>query len=152
MPETWVHGDAFVPRLYGPDHLANLDGIAWTDQQGIREGHAARFLMRDQRTNFFHAPSPVTGAHTLQAVRVEFATTFPNLIEVWVHQGRSFVTTMSRPNLDIVGDTADFATLRVLNIGQNVNRGICVSVAFTTLPPELLGGEIRFFGAGADLS
>jgi hypothetical protein len=151
MPETWVHGDVFVPRLYGPDQLANLDGIAWTDQQGIREGGMHRFLMRDQRRNYFHAMIPVTGQHTLQAVRVEFSTLFPRLEEVWVHQGRTLVANTGPP-LDIVGDTAVFATVRLLNINQTVNRGICVSLGFTTQPPELLGGEIRFYAAGAELS
>lgn len=39
MPATWVHGNVFVPRLYGPENLANVMGIAWTDQQGLRDGH-----------------------------------------------------------------------------------------------------------------
>jgi len=147
MPETWVHGDVFVPRVYGPDHLLNVDGIGWTDQQGLKDGHRARFLMRDERRNFFHATIPVTGQQTLREVRVEYASSFPDLVEAWVHHGGSFVAATDSPSIS--GVVRRFATFSLGGINQEVNRGICVSLAFSTQGIGLGQGEVQFFAAGA---
>jgi hypothetical protein len=150
MPETWVHGDMFFPRLYGPDHLLNIDGNSWTDQQGLKDGHIARFNMRDESVNFFHVTIPVMGQQTLQEVRVEYSTLSPRLMEVYVHEGGSRVINTSNPQTS--GNLSDFAVFSLVGINQVVDRGICVSLAFTTQGADLGPGEVRFYGAGAVFS
>jgi hypothetical protein len=146
MPETWVHGNVFVPRLYVPDHLANVMGIAWTDQQGLRDGHQARFSMRDERTNWFHAMIPVVGQQQLNEARVEFSSSWPAVTSAWVHEGRRGMANTNAPVINTVGSDSIFS---FPNINQNVDRGICISLAFTTVGSGLGPGDIIFFGAGA---
>jgi hypothetical protein len=140
----------FIPRLYGPDNLVNVGGIAWTDQQGLKEGHVAKFVMRDERQNFFHITIPVVGQPQLREVRVELSSTFPDLTEVWVHAGGTRVnddstvfkeTTPAGPN--------SITTVTVENINKTVDRGICISLGFTTVGGGLGQGEISFYAAGA---
>ena len=146
--ETWVHGNAFVPRLYGPDQLDNVEGQAWTDQQGLREGHVAKFVLRDERTNWFHAAIPAVGQQQLKDVKVEFWSTFANLTSAWVHSGRNGLFNISPPGFtSLPGE--EFSIMTLSNINQQASRGLCVSVAFTTVGPGLGPGQIRFYGAGA---
>lgn len=150
MPETWVHGNVFVPRLYGPDHFANVMGIAWTDQQGLRDGHQIQFSMLDERTNWFHAPIPVEGSRQLREVRVEYSSSWPRMTSAWVQEGafsanRTAVNT-NTPQINQVG--SDF-TFVFPNINRQVDRGVTVSVAFTTVGSGLGPGDITFFAAGA---
>lgn len=146
MPETWVHGNAFIPRLYGPDNLANVGGIAWSDQQGLKDGGEARFVMRDERFNYFHAIIPVVGTQQLQEIRVEFSSTYPVLKDAWVHHGINYVAN-GLPQVNTVGT---FSTATLGGINQAVNRGICVSLGFDTFAGAGIGqGQISFYAAGA---
>jgi hypothetical protein len=150
MTATWVHGNAFVPRLYGPDNLANVMGIGWTDQQGLRDGHQARFSMLDERTNWFHAIIPVTDVQQLNEVRVEYSTSWPLLTSAWVQEGsfgssRMAVNTNS-PVFNAVGSDYTFI---FANINRQVDRGLCISLAFTTVGAGLGAGDITFYAAGA---
>lgn len=149
MSETWVHGDAFIPRLYGPDHLINVGGIGWTDQQGLKEGHVARFVIRDERQNFFHVTIPVVGQPRLREVRVEFSSTFPDLTEVWVHSGSTRVNDNPSVFKETSAGPSSVTTVAVENINKTVDRGICISLGFTTVGGGLGQGEISFYGAGA---
>jgi hypothetical protein len=109
--------------------------------------------MLDETTNWFHAPIPITGNPTLIEVLVEFSTSWPQLTSAWVQEGgfgasRVAVNT-NAPVVNIVG--AEY-TFRFPNINQQVDRGICVSVAFTTMGPSLGPGDITFYAAGAILA
>jgi hypothetical protein len=110
-----VHGDMFFPRLYGPGELANVDGIGWTDQQGLKEGHVARFVMRGGRENWFHVTFPLvsdfdTPTETglfLTRIEVRYWTPAfadqpvgpsPILNAAWAHQGDRALAFTDNPN------------------------------------------------------
>ncbi|GAA1273414.1 hypothetical protein GCM10009677_28250 [Sphaerisporangium rubeum] len=146
MPETWVHGNVFIPRLYGPDNLRNIDNIGWTDQQGLKEGHVARFFMLDEKQNYFHAPVPVTGQPQLLEVRVEFSSTYPRVFQAWVHAAGRVVAQTDAPVVNNIGGESIFV---LGGINRPVNRGLCISLGFTTQGQGLGPGEINFRAAGA---
>ena len=147
MSETWVHGNAFFPRLYGPDQLDNVEGQSWTDQQGLKEGHVAKFNMRDERTNWFHATIPVTGIVMIDQVRVEFWSTYPRVTSAWVHSGREGLFNINNPQITSLPND-DFSFITLDNINRQASRGLCVSIAFTTEGVGLGPGQIRFYSAG----
>lgn len=150
MPATWVHGNVFVPRLYGPDNLANVMGIGWTDQQGLRDGHQIRFSMLDERTNWFHAMIPVVGSPQLNEVLVEYSTSWPQLVSAWVQEGGFAANRMAvNTNTPQISQVGSDYTFTFPNINRQVDRGITVSVAFTTIGSGLGPGDITFFAAGA---
>jgi hypothetical protein len=146
MPETWVHANVFVPRQYGPAFFFELDGISWSDQQGIKDGHVARFGMKDETDNWFHSMIPVVGQQQLREVRAEFSSTFPRLVSAHVHAGGTSVTFTDAPQ---VTSTGTFSVFSLPNINQQVSRGLCISLGFTTKGVGLGPGTISFFGAGA---
>src|SRR2546421_4219575 len=120
MSETWVHANVFVPRQYGPSYLFNVDGIGWTDQQGLKDGHVARFGMNDETDNWFHVMIPVVGLQQLVEIRAEFSSTFPRLTSGTVHTGGTFVTATEAPQVTSVGLASVFT---LSNINQQVSRG-----------------------------
>jgi hypothetical protein len=149
MPETWVHGNKFVPRVYGPGFFGEVSAVDWTDHHGLKEGDRARFRMLSPRANYFHAPNPLTETRTLREVRVEYWARGPELTELWIHQGRDRVANDYTPTIN--GDPrSDAGATAVLALPspEPVSRGISVSAAFSTYPPRA-GGIIEFYGAGA---
>jgi hypothetical protein len=58
MYASWVHGNAFQPAERPLDGLTNVDGIAWTDVVGLRQGQGASFRGEAGRANWFHVPIP----------------------------------------------------------------------------------------------
>jgi hypothetical protein len=167
MPETWVHGSAFTPRLYGPEFLLPIGGIAGTEQGGIKDAFGARFNLRAERLNSFSAPIPVAGSPQLSQVVIEVmfgayqavATDAyePDLTEVIVFAGLNHVARTRNPvisGVNGVGPSA-YRSVTVENINQPVSRGLCVSVEFSTvrLGANFIGpGEVRFSSVGVIFS
>jgi hypothetical protein len=153
MPETqvWVHGNVFVPGNYGPDHLAQVDGISWTDIQGQKLGHQATFVMKDEKVNFFHAPIPVLAeSPKLLEVRVQFSAAPDSVRELWIHAG---LTKIEGPRTDFkLFGGPPIITLSLDGIDKPVTRGgISLSLGFSTEGPIGGNGRITFYTAGARL-
>jgi hypothetical protein len=51
VSETWVHGNVFAPGVYGPDYLEHVNGVSWSDQQGLKFGYGVNFVMKDLSQN-----------------------------------------------------------------------------------------------------
>jgi len=47
---------AIIPAHGGPDNFANVDGLAWTDQQGLGELDGKRFRIRGGKSIDFYVP------------------------------------------------------------------------------------------------
>jgi hypothetical protein len=61
MEATWVPGYAATPEFVGSAYLANVNGVAWTDVVGLRQGFRAMFRGKANTFNWFHfaVPTPV---------------------------------------------------------------------------------------------
>jgi hypothetical protein len=166
MTEIWVHGNTFMPRLYGPEHLGLVGGVSGTEFWGMREHYGVRFAMRDERVNSFHTTIPVTGASDLVEVRIEVGFRSipiaadlyePSLERMAISDGRKFLVSTASPTISMLpslGSVLDDAVpgrqVSVGNIQQQVTRGICVSLEFSTVGPHYVGpGEVWFYSAGA---
>jgi hypothetical protein len=66
MPSTFtVHGNAVTPAeragggsITSPGDLENVDGIAWTDVVGLRQGLGTTFRGKGDKFVWFHLPFP----------------------------------------------------------------------------------------------
>jgi hypothetical protein len=51
-----VSGHAVLPAWGGPANFLNVDGLAWTDQQGLCQNDGKRFRLRGGRSVDFYVP------------------------------------------------------------------------------------------------
>jgi len=106
--------------------------------------------MLDEKTNWFHATIPVAGSQQLSEVRVEYSSSWPVMTSAWVQEGAFSSNRMAvNTNTLQISQVGQDFTFIFPNINRPVDRGICVSVAFTTMGPGLGPGDITFFAAGA---
>ena len=163
--DIWVNGNTFFPRLYGPGELAHVDGIAWTDQQGLREGHVGRFLMLPDRENWFHVSFPFWHDHDAQPVGwrlekiwVDYGTPThhpiygyrPILNAAWAHQRDHVVGFTDNPQGGVgQGGRAKF----IWNIGGVLGwgGGLTVSLRFSTMNVRVGNKELDFYAAQAQI-
>ena len=166
MPETWVHGSAFVPRLYGPEYLLPVLGASGSDFGGAKDDRGARFSLKADRVNEFSAPIPVTGTIHVQRVVVNlvFGPSFQEFAGPLRHPGLERVAATaglnSQPFFSAVLDSpptnpggpllSNFKTVTLDNINADASRGIVVSLTFSTLTSANFqgAGDVIFYGAG----
>lgn len=59
---TAVHGTAFHIEYPGPSYMNNVEGVDWTDQQGLRRGWGLELALDMGKENFVHIPvQTITG-------------------------------------------------------------------------------------------
>lgn len=150
MSETWVHGSAFAPRLYGAAHLLPVDGIAETVLHGLHEGFGVKYAMRNERQNIFQATVPVVGGSELTEVRVEYWSQAADLDAVSVHSGSTLVVATKVLRItEESGLVGRFRVVTVADIDRVVDRGLSLELTFTTAGPGLRAGQLAFYGAAA---
>jgi hypothetical protein len=159
---SWTHGTAFQPAERPLDGLSNVDGIAWTDVVGLRQGWGASYNGNAGRANWFHVPIPtpviVAGARAkLVKVFVMFRCGDPagtnalsqpvNVTDIHVWDGANRIATFGPFNL--FGEhrfRLDTSNTHALRAPRDVifGIGLSVRVAFR------FGGTVTFAAAGAD--
>ena len=64
-----ISGHGIFPAQGGPVNFANVDGLPWTDQQGLGEDDGKRFIVRGGHAVDFYAP--ITNPVIFNGVRLK---------------------------------------------------------------------------------
>jgi hypothetical protein len=159
---SWVHGTAFQPAERPAGRLANVDGVAWTDVVGLREGSGSTWHGQASRANWFHVsiPTPVI----VDGVRIRLVKVFvmfrcgdpdariatsagANITDIHVWDGPNRIRTFSGFNL--FGDHQtrfDSSTMHALPTPQELYFGLGISVRVRFSAAH----TVTFTAAGAD--
>lgn len=147
-----VHGVAFVSERPGPGKFENIEGNAWTDVEGLRQGWGARYVGAGNTDNWFHAaiPSLMMKGHAstkLGDFFVQFQTKGTATVDQ-VHLWSGATRILAQDGLSYAGDqTHSHLFAPELEFSGPIN--ISVHVRFGTRASEVLfkGAYVRFVTA-----
>jgi hypothetical protein len=161
---SWVHGTAFQPAERPAGGLTNVDGVAWTDLVGLRQGWGSTWQGQPNRSNWFHVsiPTPVI----VNDVRIRLVTIFvmfrcgdpdariaanagASITDIHVWDGPHRIRTFSGFNL--FGDHLtrfDTSTTHTLPSPQPLAFGLGISVHVRFSAAQ----TVTFASAGADFN